>query len=402
VLAILSFIALLILTTCASRADVDIPTLDPEAQSTLDQLEGTADGEQTEEVIDITPEQDMLTEEALPTSIPSPTALPRVGPYVYPEGVNPLTGLTVADPALLERRPLMIKVSNFPVSGRPHAGLSYADMVFEYYIGTGSTRFIALYYGEDSPRVGPIRSGRIADAQLVRLYGGVLGMMRASGEVWDYLIDTLGDRVLSASPRYCPALCVENSTVTGVYADSAALSELVESKGVDNARPQLDGMLFDVALPPDGERGDRLWMYYASLNQAAWEYDPDRGVYLRLQDNADSVLRPMPDRITGEQLAFENVVVMFVVTDVERKTLITLNFWGVEDGNALIFRDGQAYWTTFSAPSTDQPLRFYDAAHTPFAFKAGQTWFEIVSVESPVTEIEEGSWKVRHWIRPDD
>jgi hypothetical protein len=321
---------------------------------------------------------------------------------VYPEGVNPLTGLIVADPALLERRPLLIKVSNFPVSGRPHAGLSYADMVFEYYIGAGSTRFIALYYGEDSPRVGPIRSGRIADAQIVRLYGGVLGMMRASGEVWDFLIDMLGDRVLSASPRYCPALCVENSTVTGVYADTAALTELVESKGVDNTRPQLDGILFDVAVPPDGEAGDRLWMFYASLNQAAWEYDSDRGVYLRLQDNADGVLQPMPDRVTGEQLAFENVVVMFVVTDVEWKTLITLNYWDVVDGDALVFRDGQAYWITFSTPSTDRPLRFYDAAHTPFAFKPGQTWFEIVSVESPVSEIEEGSWKVRHWIRPDD
>jgi hypothetical protein len=395
---------MLILTTCASRGDVDMPTLDPEAQSTRDHLEGGAGGEQTEEVIDITPEQgtDVPTAEALPTSTPSPTAFPRVGPYVYPEGVNPLTGLIVADPALLERRPLMIKVSNFPVSGRPHAGLSYADMVFEYYIGSGSTRFIALYYGEDSPRVGPIRSGRIADAQIVRLYRGVLGMMRASGEVWDFLIEMLGDRVLSASPRYCPALCVENSTVTGVYANTAALTELVVSKGVDNTRPQLDGMLFDIALPPNGERGDRLWMYYASLNQAAWEYDSDRGVYLRLQDNADSVLQPMPDRVTGEQLAFENVVVMFVVTDIERRTLITLHFWDVVGGDALVFRDGQAYWITFSAPSTDQPLRFYDAAQTPFALKPGQTWFEIVSVESPVVEIEEGSWKVIHRIRKDD
>jgi len=108
----------------------------------------------------------------LPTSTPLPTATPtqvivRYGPDNFPANVNPLTGLEVADASILERRPIMIKVSNFPREGRPHAGLSAADIVFDYYTGEGANRFLALFYGTDSEQIGPIRSGRLIDRYLV-------------------------------------------------------------------------------------------------------------------------------------------------------------------------------------------------------------------------------------------
>ena len=63
--------------------------------------------------------------EVLPTSTPtmepSPTPEPileAVGPFDFPENVNPLTGLVVSDPAILDRRPVLVKVANYPASGR--------------------------------------------------------------------------------------------------------------------------------------------------------------------------------------------------------------------------------------------------------------------------------------------
>ena len=46
------------------------------------------------------------------TLTPSPTATPTITPT--PPVINPLTGLAVADPAVLERRPVAIKVAHFP------------------------------------------------------------------------------------------------------------------------------------------------------------------------------------------------------------------------------------------------------------------------------------------------
>ena len=47
------------------------------------------------------------------TSTPTPTVV-TYGPSDYPNQINPLTGQAVANPELLARPPIMIKVSNFP------------------------------------------------------------------------------------------------------------------------------------------------------------------------------------------------------------------------------------------------------------------------------------------------
>ena len=104
----------------------------------------------------------------------------------------PFTGLQVSDPAILNRRPVMVKVSNFPREGRPHAGLSYADIVFDYYTGEGANRFLALFYGQDSVQAGPIRSGRLIDRWLVGMYKGIIGMEYADPRVYNKIIDQLG------------------------------------------------------------------------------------------------------------------------------------------------------------------------------------------------------------------
>ena len=86
-----------------------------------------------------------------PTLTPTPLYPPEgYGPSNFPTDVDPLTGLKVANPALLDRRPMLIKVSNLPRNVRPQWGLSLADIVFEYYTEEGTTRFAALFYGNDA------------------------------------------------------------------------------------------------------------------------------------------------------------------------------------------------------------------------------------------------------------
>ena len=63
-------------------------------------------------------------EEESVTPASTPGALPDgwYGPQNFPPDMNPLTGEIVADPALLDRRPIAIKVSNYPALGAPPGG----------------------------------------------------------------------------------------------------------------------------------------------------------------------------------------------------------------------------------------------------------------------------------------
>lgn len=82
-----------------------------------------------------------------PTPQPYPTSV-TYGPNEFPEGFNPLSGQRVSDPAQLDTPALLLSVSHFPPVARPQAGFSFTPFVYEYYITEGSTRHLAVFYGE--------------------------------------------------------------------------------------------------------------------------------------------------------------------------------------------------------------------------------------------------------------
>ena len=84
----------------------------------------------------------------------------------------PLTGLPITDPAIAARPAVVVKVSNDP-GARPQSGLEFADIVFEAW-GAGPTRFATVFQSKDAPKVGPIRSARTQDVDLVGSFNGAV------------------------------------------------------------------------------------------------------------------------------------------------------------------------------------------------------------------------------------
>jgi hypothetical protein len=333
-----------------------------------------------------------------PTFTFTPTPLPTVepsGPVDFPENVNPLTGLIVEDPSILNRRPIMIKVANYPISGRPHAGLSYADMVFEYFIGTGGNRFLALYYGQDAEMIGPVRSGRMIDPYLVSLYEGFLGMEGAYVTVRDHIFGILGNRVVS-SKEICPGLCDDGRMqVISVFGDSAALTKYAASQGVYQQRYLLEGMAFDPEIPEGGSPANEIKTQFSTVNPEEWRYDEESGNYLRWTDNEAGMgidMIPLVDRINDEQLAFSNVAVIFANHTEIAATLHDMDIWDNYSGQrAVVFRDGLAYEITWKTPSRNQPIQFVDDSGEIFRLKPGNTWVVIMGLYSSVNN-DNGNW----------
>ncbi|MDY6872901.1 MAG: DUF3048 domain-containing protein [Chloroflexota bacterium] len=340
-----------------------------------------------------------------PTAMATPTqepALGPVGPSDFPDGVNPLTGLMVENPENLDRRPVFVKVANYPASGRPHAGLSAADIVFEYYIGYGSNRFIALYYGENADQIGPVRSGRLVDPQLVNMYQGILGFQSAYETIYAKIVDILGNRAISGTGNVCPAICDDGRhIVTSVFANSEAMTELSNQRGVENRQFTLDGMAFDPEAPAGGVPGLDTLILYSNLNRGEWRYDARSGKYLRWIDDGDSVnpeMIPLVDRNTDEQLAFSNVVVLYAYYTEYTAAMHDIDLWGNTAGRrAVVFRDGEAFEVTWAVPSSDQPIQFFDQNGDPFPLKPGNTWMALMGVNSGETQ-DAGNWTFNFYL----
>ncbi len=338
--------------------------------------------------------------------------------------LNPLTGLPVSDPASLLRPASMISITNWPVSARPQAGLSYVSMVFEFSIGDGESRFFSIFYGDLPPLeqrsitengvetentvVGPLRSGRLFYEPLRQIYHGNLYMASAYKGVRDNL------------SRYN----IYYGSDQDIISSFVEVKDLLEIASNSDIKVDPQGMAvnqFTEQPPEGGVPGTDLWFIYNAQDQVHWDYDPQREAYVRWQDRGDGqTFVAASDRINGDTLDFENVIILYANHRYCTEYAFDVDFQFQDLQPAVLFRDGKMYeifWSTKNAEyeqSTGmlRPIRFVNRDGSPFPMKPGQTWMHLVPIntkywEAPMAEdlfsllnkTEEGSgnWVARFY-----
>lgn len=376
----LPLITILMISGCSNAVESEIPQI-----KTAASLTSTIDLQITSEP---TSQEIIATADHI-YSTPTPSQvdqLPAIGPEYVP-GFHPLTGLPVNNPASMRRNPLLVSITNFPPSARPQAGLSLAAQVWETSIGQGMTRFLALYYGDYLSALraveaaqptddgydyvlGPVRSGRIAYEEIKRLFPDSKLIIRyASYQV---------------VPRLSNIVVVDPVDPEDVNSAGLSLEDL--EKLTQNTVNPADyaGMMFDPAPPANGQPGQEVEIVYNVLNRVAWKFDQDRETYLRYQSEAfeGGELVPAVDRLTGEQLAFENIVILFAKHSFENlaASILDIDLSYVSNHYGFLLRDGQLYPVKWSTTHQRLALKTYDGQNVPF--KPGRTFIEVVSYET--------------------
>lgn len=347
-----------------------------------------------------------------PTFTPYPTAYIHSGSSIFPQVatpsgvtgslsvvIDPLTGNLPSDPALLERRPLAIKISNYPREIRPQYGLTLADVVFEYYIEWGDTRFIGIFYGNDAKQVGPVRSGRYFDEHIVRMYHSYYVFNFADPREYKYFISgDLSAFVTTPGNTSCPPFFtyrVSDKIVDinhyETYFDTTKFGNCLAKKGADNVAQSIRSSFFNSSVPLGGKVVSRIFNHYSVDDYDYWQYDPASGRYLRFQETADTrdnkpeSYAPLMDALTNKQVAADNVVELFVPhtfanENEQQDEVYHINL--VNSGNAFVFRDGVAFPARWTRTELDQPLFLSTLDGAPIYMKPGVTFYQVTGVTS--------------------
>jgi hypothetical protein len=144
------------------------------------------------------PTQSIHATETLAPQITS--VIQTVEPTPYLQVINPLTGLAVEDPSLLQVPATLVSISHFPVTARPQAGLSFAPYVFEIYITEGATRFLTAFYGQVPKPEIPITGNCEVRREIFTQTNLILG-----NRVWN---DENGNGIHEAWERGVGGVCV--------------------------------------------------------------------------------------------------------------------------------------------------------------------------------------------------
>jgi hypothetical protein len=403
---ILGILTVLLIASCASPTEPPASSTDPTPASVF-----------SDNIPTPTPFQPQLEDSpdpylAVTTPQPAPTYTPYPTKYVIAQGGsavvelapsvdnnvisnNPLTGLPVSDPSLLERRPLAVKIGNSPDYVRPQSGLSLADVVYEYYIEWGDTRFVAVFYSNDAERAGPVRSGRFLDEHIARMYHSFLFFKGADPREMDHFrsID-ISDFLIVAGIGNCPPFFMgpyRRDAYNNVFFNTTKWSACAERRGLDNSPQTISGGFFSTVPPESALSISRIYSFYSIYNYNYWEYDPAASNYVRYQEardllrGASEAYAPLTDDLTKLPITAENMVVLLVPH-------IYANTYNAEDevfhidlidyGNAYVFRDGIALPARWNRTERDQPLLLTTLDGEPIYLRPGRTFFQVMGTTS--------------------
>jgi hypothetical protein len=249
------------------------------------------------------------------------------------------------------------------------------------------------WYIPSEPYVGPIRSGRLTYNQIGRMFPN--SCLVYASAAWD-----IGERLDACEIVYG----VDRTTPNSALLTVSRLRELAEASLNPRQPVNYSGNLFSETVPPGGKPASTISVYYHLYTQSGWEYDPVSRTYLRYTDRADATgkLSPATDRLTGRQLAFENVIVIFAEHNRFRHNQFEVDFRLGQKQVAYLFRDGQAFkinWATTNSQwekttGLRRPMHFVDAQNNLVPLHPGQTWIHIVTPFSYVTDENNGKWLV--------
>lgn len=342
---------------------------------------------------------------SLPTSIQVVEA-PAAGAFVSsPVMNNPITGLLPANPALLDRRPMAVKIANYPREVRPQSGLSLADVIFEYYIEWGNTRFIAVMYGNDSTSIGPVRSGRYFDEHVARMYQAYFVFKYADPREYSYFKEgSLADFLVVPGFGACPPFAVgtaKRDIYNNIFFNSAKFGACLAKSGKDNSRPELRSGFFG-PQPMDGDSAAaRIFTRYSVDDYNYWEYRPAAHDYIRYQETADTrrgkpeTYGVLMDAETNQPVTADNVVVLFVRHTFSNSFDQEDEVYHIElvnSGSAFVFRDGIVTPALWYRTDLDQPLLLATADGAPVFLRPGVTFFQVIGEASTYAQ-DGGEWR---------
>lgn len=280
---------------------------------------------------------------------------------------------------------LALKIDN--ASGaRPHRGLQAADLVFIEAVEGGYNRFIAVYSSTLPREVGPVRSARISDIELLEQFGRVafgysgsrtslrpalaaantLDVSAWGGpEGWKYAPDRYSPHNLIASPE-------------GLLARAARKGEVATARDM--------GWQFDSTPMMRGWQVDSVTITYPATN-VAFTWDAAGREWLLALDGEPDV-----DTYTNRQIGATTVIVQVVEQSAsqyrDRHGGVTPLQKTVGEGRALFLRDGRAIWGRWSRPQPSDATS-YTVAGESFALSPGQVWVALLDSPRAVTTTPE-------------
>ena len=307
----------------------------------------------------------------------SPAASPALAAPASPEApaVSPLTG-TAPVPIT---NVVAMKIDNSPLARPFHRGLDEAALMYQELMEGGATRFLAIYAPATGNQVGPVRSLREGDIELLQQFGkvaigasgantGVLDIFRqaeANGLILDVSYDTIGTPYIKADKR------------------KDAYNFFTSPEKIDQTKPSGTkvkdiGLRFGPLPVGAGFPAQTAAVSFSPLSRVKVVYDAASGRYAVYQDG-DRMRDYAPTNVIVQHAQIRNTKFKDVLGNPTPYTDT------VGTGAAAVLRDGRRLSGTWRRLAPHSGTRFLDDKGRDLPLKPGPTLVLLVPAGSKLT-----------------
>jgi Protein of unknown function (DUF3048) N-terminal domain/Protein of unknown function (DUF3048) C-terminal domain len=303
----------------------------------------------------------------IPGPRPAPPPPPRPTPTAKPvhKSDGPLRSQLTGERVKKLSTVLAVKIDNI-VLARPQTGLTQADIVYVLPVEGGLSRFMAIFSSHLPRVVGPVRSSREDDLQLLRQFGRPA--FAYSGAQPQLLKVVEHARTADLYAGRVGGYFRDNSRIApyNLYAHTTQL--LAEAKGASEAHNI--GFRFGRAPAGGRARASASVSYAAASFRFTWSRSKGRWLVWMDGQRAAST--------EGPQLSAATVVIQHTIVSTSR----FLEWPGIRppfarsigSGSALVLRDGEAYHARWSRPHGRDGTTFTTDSGQPMTFARGPVW----------------------------
>ncbi|NMB47950.1 DUF3048 domain-containing protein [Candidatus Kuenenbacteria bacterium] len=289
--------------------------------------------------------------------------------------------------------PVAVAIDNHP-DARPLYGLSKADVVYEFLVEGGATRFLALYTPgqaeeNSAEKIGPVRSVRPYFLLIVKEYNALLahagGSAEALNQIEKLAINNL-EEIAWWGPEYFWRV-YSRSAPHNLFTSSKNLRKATEEWKLKELTPSYRTWRFGEELNNNYRlnRAEKITIDFSSNTsyRAEFIYSTSTRSYERWQEGKADY-----DALNEQAIRADNVIIQFVPAEKILDEVGRLALETTGEGESWLMRDGvkiEGHWRKGSAEGR---TIFYDQAGEELPLKPGRIWIEIVPKGKGV-EIEE-------------
>ena len=360
--------------------DAGVGTVAEEVAAVADETEGQPPESGSEPGLE--PEADSPAEQ-IEQGESVPVTEPVEPEEITAEALVPLTGELTSDLSITERRAVAAKVDNGGLAPRPQFGLAAADIVYEVLVEGGFTRFLAVFHSELPSRIGPVRSVRSSDFDLLAdLSEPYLVSSGANSVVLQEMREAVRSGILidAGALRGVPAYSLDRSR-PAPHNRFFHHQQLLESTTATSAPASVAPVFeYGTSNPPPIAGAAGVTVDYSRFNNTVSHiWDADIGGWVRIQQGA---LHTTETDFGTVEIAPTNVVVLefeYQTSAADPKSPQALSYGS---GNALVLTAGSVHEATWERTESLAGFRLTDAQGNALSLSPGSTWV-LLANQSP-------------------